>query len=193
VQENSEHMDRFTGTPQGGVISPLLTNIYMHINFDKWMDKHHPEKPFERYSDDVVVHCKTEKQAKFVLRQISERLTKCKLTIHPIKTKIVNLRGKSGKKYAKQYDFLGFTIRPQWCNIKGKSMLLPSIFISTTSETSSVDKFQKMQTHRKRITIEQLASYLRPILRGLIKGTSKKPFREARQLIFSKTSQIEGA
>jgi len=57
-----------------------------------------PEKPFEPYADDVVVHCKTEKQVKFILRQISERLTKCKLTLHPIKTKIVNLRGKSGKK-----------------------------------------------------------------------------------------------
>jgi len=168
VQENGEHIDRVTGTPQGGVISPLLANIFMHISFDKWMDKHHPEKPFERYADDVVVHCKTEKQAKFVLRQISERLTKCKLTLHPIKTKIVNLRGKSGQKYAKKYDFLGFTIRPQWCKTKGKSMLLPSIFISTKSETSIVDKFQKMQIHKRRITIEQLASYLRPIVRGLI-------------------------
>jgi len=168
VQENSERIDRITGTPQGGVISPLLANIFMHISFDKWMDKHHPEKPFERYADDVVVHCKTEKQAKFVLKQIKERLTNCKLTVHPTKTKIVNLRGRSEEKYEKKYDFLGFTIRPQWCKTKGKSMLLPSIFISTKSETSIVDKFQKMQIHKKRITIEQLASDLRPIVRGLI-------------------------
>ena len=168
VQENGARIDRITGTPQGGVISPLLANIFMHISFDKWMDKHHPEKPFERYADDVVVHCKTEKQAKFILRQIDERLTNCKLTLHPAKNKIVNLRGKSEKKYAKKYDFLGFTIRPQWCKTKGKSMLLPSIFISTKSETSIVGKFQKMQIHKKRITIEQLASDLRPIVRGLI-------------------------
>ena len=168
VQENGERIDRLTGTPQGGVISPLLANIFMHISFDKWMDKHHPEKPFERYADDVVVHCKTEKQAIFVLKQIGKRLTNCKLTLHPVKTRLVNLRGKSEKKYAKKYDFLGFTIRPQWCKVKGKGMLLPSIFISTKSETSIVEKFQKMQIHKKRITIEQLASDLRPIVRGLI-------------------------
>lgn len=83
VKEDGERVDRLTGTPQGGVISPLLANIFMHISFDKWMDKHHPEKPFERYADDVVVHCKTEKQAKFVLRQIEERFSQCKLTLHP--------------------------------------------------------------------------------------------------------------
>jgi group II intron reverse transcriptase/maturase len=168
VQGNGELIDRLTGTPQGGVISPLLANIFMHISFDKWMDKVHPEKPFERYADDVVVHCKTEKQAQFVLKQIDQRLTKCKLTLHPSKTKIVNLRGKSEKKYAKKYDFLGFTIHPHWCKIKGKGMLLPSIFISTKSEASIVEKFAKMQIHKKRITIEQLASELRPIVRGLI-------------------------
>jgi len=55
------------------------------------MDKHHPEKPLERYADDIVVHCKTEKQAIFVIKQISGRLTDCKLTLYPAKTKIVNL------------------------------------------------------------------------------------------------------
>ena len=63
VQQDGNYIDRLTGTPQGGVISPLLANIFMHVCFDKWMEKNHPEKPFERYADDVVVHCKTEKQA----------------------------------------------------------------------------------------------------------------------------------
>jgi len=62
------------GTPQGGVISPLLANIYLHIVVDKWMEKEHPEKPFERYADDIVVHCKTDKQARFVLRKIERRM-----------------------------------------------------------------------------------------------------------------------
>jgi len=107
-------------------------------------------------------------EAIFVLKQIGKRLTNCKLTLHPVKTRLVNLRGKSEKKYAKKYDFLGFTIRPQWCKVKGKGMLLPSIFINTKSETSIVEKFQKTQIHKKRITIEQLASDLRPIVRRLI-------------------------
>ena len=169
AQEDGERIDSVTGTPQGGVISPLLANIFMHICFDKWMDKHHPEKPFERYADDVVVHCKTEKQAKFVLRQISDRLSHCKLTLHPVKTKIVNLRGTAEKKYPKSYDFLGFTIRPQWCKVKNRSMLLPSIFISRKSESSMLEKFSKLQIHKRRGNIEELAAEMRPMLQGIIK------------------------
>jgi group II intron reverse transcriptase/maturase len=168
VQRDGCYVDRLTGTPQGGVISPLIANIFMHVSFDKWMEKNHPEKPFERYADDVVVHCKTEKQAVFVLKQIRQRLAKCKLELHPIKTKIVNLRGLSVEKYVKKYDFLGFTIRPQWCKIKGKGMLMPSIFISKKSEKSILAKFKAMQLHKKRISLEALAKELRPIIRGII-------------------------
>lgn len=168
VQENGEQIDRLTGTPQGGVISPLLANIFMHICFDKWMDKYHPEKPFERYADDVVVHCKTEKQAQFVLKQISERLINCKLTLHPVKTKIVNLRGHSVLKYPKSYDFLGFTIKPQWCKLKTKSKLMPSIFISRKSEISILEKFRKMQIHKRRSDVSVLAAELRPVIQGII-------------------------
>ncbi|MBK8876442.1 MAG: hypothetical protein IPN13_22185 [Bacteroidetes bacterium] len=60
-------VSRITGTPQGGVISPLLANLFLHVVFDEWMFKHHPEKPFGRYADDIIVHCKTEKQAKYML------------------------------------------------------------------------------------------------------------------------------
>lgn len=168
VQENGERINRLTGTPQGGVISPLLANIFMHVCFDKWMEKHHPEKPFERYADDVVVHCKTEKQAKFVLRQISKRLHNCKLVLHPEKTKIVNLRGTSEKKYAKRFDFLGFSIKPNWCHIKGKMMLVPSIFISSKSEGSILAKFKAMNIHKRRKPLEELAIEIRPVLRGII-------------------------
>lgn len=173
VQENGERINRLSGTPQGGVISPLLANIFMHVCFDKWMEKHHPEKPFERYADDVVVHCKTEKQAKFVLRQMSERLHNCKLALHPEKTKIVNLRGTSEKKYAKSFDFLGFRIKPNWCYIKSKMMLVPSIFISSKSEGSILAKFKAMNIHKRRKPLEELAIEIRPVLRGIINYYSK--------------------
>jgi RNA-directed DNA polymerase len=168
VKQDGEYIDRLTGTPQGGVISPLLANIFMHVCFDKWMEKNHPEKPFERYADDVVVHCKTEKQAQFVLNQISVRLSNCNLTIHPEKTKIVNLRGFSEKKYPRSYDFLGFTIRPNWCKINGKMLLVPSIFISTKSESSVLEKFKSLNLHKRRKPIEALAKELRPIIQGII-------------------------
>lgn len=168
VQKDGCYVDRLTGTPQGGVISPLIANIFMHVSFDKWMEKHHPEKPFERYADDVVIHCKTEKQAKFVLKRVEHRLAVCKLEIHPTKTKIVNLRGFSTEKYNKSYDFLGFTIRPHWWKINGKGMLLPSIFISRKSEKSILRKFKIMQIHKRRISLEALAKEVRPIIRGII-------------------------
>ena len=168
VQKDGTQIDRLTGTPQGGVISPLLANIFMHVSFDKWMDIYHPEKPFERYADDVVVHCRTEKQALFVLKQIKNRFTNCKLELHPIKTKIVNLRGESVEKYTKKYDFLGFTIQPQWCKIKGKGILMPSISISNKSERSIIAKFKAMQLHKRRVPLENLAKDLRPIIRGII-------------------------
>ena len=168
LQVDGTYIDRVTGTPQGGVISPLLANIFMDICFDKWMNKHHPEKPFERYADDIVVHCKTEKQSLFVLKQIKERLRKCKLELHPIKTQIVNLRGESKERYAKKYDFLGFSIQPQWCKIKGKGMLLPSIRISRKSEQSIMSRFKMMGLHKRRVSIEALAKELRPIIRGII-------------------------
>jgi len=168
IQKDGMKVERMTGTPQGGVISPLIANIFMDICFDKWMEKYHPEKPFERYADDVVVHCKTEKQAKFVLNQISQRLSECKLELHPDKTKIINLRGKSEEKYVKKYDFLGFSIQPQWCKINGKGMLLPSIRISSKSEQRILAGFKTLEIHKKRKSIEALAKWVRPVIRGII-------------------------
>lgn len=168
INKEGNYIDRLTGTPQGGVISPLLANIFLHVVFDKWMDKHHPEKPFERYADDIIIHCKTEKQAQFVLRQVQQRFKECRLSLHPEKTKIVNLRGTSLQKYPKGYDFLGFTIRPQWCKIKGKNMLMPSTFMSRKSRIRILSKFREIQIHKKRKPLTELAKELNPIIQGII-------------------------
>jgi group II intron reverse transcriptase/maturase len=168
VQQDSTYVDRLTGTPQGGVISPLLANLFLHVGFDKWMEINHPEKPFERYADDVVVHCKTEKQAIFMLKQIGTRLQKCKLTLHPVKTKIVNVRGRSEKKYPRGYDFLGFTIRPHWVKVNSKMMLMPSMFMSRKSKNAVMEKFRELNIHKRRKPLEVIASELRPIIQGII-------------------------
>jgi len=168
MQQSGICIDRTTGTPQGGVISPLLANIFLHIVFDKWMDKHHPEKPFERYADDIVIHCKTERQSIYVLKEISRRFATCQLTVHPVKTKIINLRGQSEKKYPRSYDFLGFTVRPWSCKTdKGYKRLITS-FISVKSETKVLEMFRKLKIHKRRIPIEKLAEELTPIIRGII-------------------------
>lgn len=168
IQPNGNFVATSTGTPQGGVISPLLANLFLHVVFDKWMDKEHPQKPFERYADDIVVHCKTEKQALYVLYLIQKRMENCKLQLHPQKSKIVNLRGFSEKKYPKGFDFLGFTIRPSSFKSKDKVKTIPSIFISQKSKNSIIEKFKTLKIHKKRKTIEQVAKEINPIIRGII-------------------------
>lgn len=170
VQQDGNFKPTVTGTPQGGVISPLLANLFLHVVFDKWMEQHHPEKPFERYADDIVVHCKTEKQAIFMLRQIKERMTACKLEIHPQKSKIVNLRGHSQTKYPKGYDFLGFTIRPRAYKTKstGEVKSIPSIFVSQKSKTSILQKFKELNLHKRRTTLELIAKEINPMIQGII-------------------------
>jgi RNA-directed DNA polymerase len=156
------------GTPQGGVISPLLANLYLHIAFDEWMKRNHPEKPFERYADDIVVHCKTEKQSKFMLKEISRRMSECELSLHPEKTKIVNLRGESENKYPKSYDFLGFSIQPVGLECKSGVKAIPSICVSKKSKKSILEKFKSLEIHKRRKPIEEIAKDLNKVIRGLI-------------------------
>ena len=168
ISKEGKELRAEIGTPQGGVISPLLANIFLHVAFDKWMEREHPEKPFERYADDIVIHCKTEKQAKYVLAMITQRLKACKLSLHPVKTKIVNLRGRSEVKYPKSYDFLGFTIRPSFSRIKGRHLLMPATFISAKSKQRVLGKFKSMAIHKRRRPLKEVASLLAPVIRGII-------------------------
>jgi len=68
LQSDGNYIDRLTGTPQGGVISPLLANIFLHVAFDKWMEKYHPEKPFVRYADDSAPRSYTKDERKRPLK-----------------------------------------------------------------------------------------------------------------------------
>jgi hypothetical protein len=77
LHQDGCYVDRMSGTPQGGVVSPLRANIFLHVTFDKWMDQHYDGNPFERYADAIVVHCKTERQAKFLLKEIKLRFLQC--------------------------------------------------------------------------------------------------------------------
>jgi hypothetical protein len=164
-----------SGTPQGGVASPLLANIFLHVVFDKWtvtersrsMDKYHPEKPFERYADDITVHCKTEMQALFMLQQIKSRMNHCKLTLHPDKTQIINLRGVAQKQYPKGYDFLGFTIRPEAYKYQGKLKAVPGIFVSKKAKAAIMQKFRGMNIHKWRMSLKLIAQKINPVIRGI--------------------------
>jgi RNA-directed DNA polymerase len=80
--------ERTSGTPQGGVISPVLANLFLHYTFDKWMAINHPNNPFVTYADDAVIHCKTGDEATRLLESLNKRMNECKLELHPIKTRI---------------------------------------------------------------------------------------------------------
>lgn len=88
-------LPRSRGTPQGGVVSPILMNLFMHYAFDCWMQRHLAHCPFARYADDAVVHCRTQEQAQEVMQAIASRLAECGLTMHPEKSKIVYCKARS--------------------------------------------------------------------------------------------------
>ena len=71
--EGGVRVPRERGTPQGGVVSPILMNLFMHYAFDTWMQRTSPNCPFARYADDAVVHCRSRKQAEYVMRSIASR------------------------------------------------------------------------------------------------------------------------
>lgn len=103
------------GTPQGGVISPLLANLFLHYAFDQWMDRENPDVPFERYADDIICHCRTEGEARAVWKQVQTRLSECGLSLHPQKTKIVYCKdtNRRGRYPTVAFDFLGYRFQPR--------------------------------------------------------------------------------
>lgn len=104
------------GTPQGGVISPLLANLFLHYAMDRWVKDTHPDIRFERYADDVVFHCRTRSEAEGFLEALHQRLAECGLTLHPKKTRIVHCRDSNRSRITYphiSFDFLGFTFRPR--------------------------------------------------------------------------------
>ena len=108
-------LSRGKGTPQGGVISPLLANLYLHYTLDQWLDTHYPTVSFVRYADDIVLHCKTEEEARQLLISLGERLTQVKLRVNEAKTKIVYCKDyrRKGLHDKTQFGFLGFSFQPR--------------------------------------------------------------------------------
>ena len=113
--EDGTRMPREPGTPQGGVISPLLANIFLHHAFDPWMAGDFPGCPFERYADDIVIHRRSSEEAQEVRRAVEQRLLQCKLEAHPEKTRIVYCRdsNRTEEHPHKQFDFLGYGFKPR--------------------------------------------------------------------------------
>jgi RNA-directed DNA polymerase len=164
--------ERAKGTPQGGVISPLLANIFLHLSLDQWMRRTYPQVPFERYADDVIVHCKSEQQAQEVKRSIEARLRLCKLELHPEKTKIVYCKDDHRRRRYRheKFDFLGYTFRArQVRDRRGQLFVSFSPAVSLRAATKMQRSMKRWRLHlRSDQAIGDLARICDPVVRGWI-------------------------
>lgn len=177
VTKKGRVIERNSGTPQGGVISPVLANIFLHYAFDIWMKTNYSMAPFARYADDAVIHCKSEKQAKEIKESLTLRMKQCKLELHPDKTRIIYCKDKDRTKDypITQFDFLGYTYRAVY--IKCRDGKLRNNFIASASKKackSLRNKIKDMELHKMTgSNINIIAEIINPIVRGWINYFNK--------------------
>lgn len=163
-------IERSKGTPQGGVVSPVLANLFLHYAFDAWVRRKMPNIEFCRYADDGLLHCRSQQQAKYVLDQIAQRFRKCGLEIHSDKSGIIYCKDKNRpEEYERiSFDFLGFTFRPRRC-VNGKGVVHPN-FLPAISRSSRKAVNQKMRSWHLQIksdkSLMDLAEMFDAVLRG---------------------------
>jgi RNA-directed DNA polymerase len=169
-EEDGTLVERTSGTPQGGVISPLLANLFLHYTFDVWMARQFPHLPFERYADDAIVHCRTRREAEEVRNAVAQRLQECRLELHPEKTKIVYCKDEDrrGNDPSQKFDFLGYTFRPRKSITRwGKLFVNFTPAISTSAAKAIRDEIRgwRLQSCSDK-SIEDLSRMFNPIIRG---------------------------
>jgi RNA-directed DNA polymerase len=161
---------RTRGTPQGGVISPLLANLFLHYAFDVWMQRHWPDVWFERYADDVVCHCETEQQAQRLWESLRERFAACRLTLHPTKTQIVHCKDdrRKGTYPNTRFEFLGFEFRGRMTvDRRGFRFIGFNPAISPVKVQRIRDRLRKMVGSQQcGRSLSRLAQRLNPYIRG---------------------------
>lgn len=169
--EDGTLVERTSGTPQGGVISPLLANLFLHHALDDWLARRQPDLRFERYADDVVIHCESEKQAETVLEAVRERLRRNGLELHPVKTKIVYCQDDDRRESyeRKKFEFLGYTFRPRRArNRWGKFFVsfLPAIGDKAAKTIRQTIRDWRIGSKKHNQSLEDLARLTDPHVRG---------------------------
>jgi RNA-directed DNA polymerase len=165
-------VERTKGTMQGGVISPVLANLFLHYAFDMWMVRNHPDKPFARYADDAVAHCYTRQGAETLLDGLKLRFAECKLELHPDKTRIVYCSdsNRRGNYPETSFDFLGYTFRPRMS--KSKHGVLSVNFLPAVSNKAKKHMRQTIRGWRIQLksdkSLEDLSQMFNPVIRGWI-------------------------
>jgi RNA-directed DNA polymerase len=168
--EQGQLTTREKGTPQGGVASPLLANLFLHYGFDAWMARKNPSIPFERYADDAIVHCRTKKEAESLREAIILRMAECGLELNLQKTRIVYCQDadRRGTHEHEKFTFLGYEFRPRRArNHRGKYFVsfLPAISDKAAKAIREEIRGWKLQLRSDK-SLEDLARMFNPILRG---------------------------
>lgn len=171
VLMNGEKTGRTCGTPQGGVISPVLANIFLHFTFDRWMQRNYPCIHFERYADDIVVHCRSQKQAEMIRSSLETRLARCHLELSPEKTKVVYCKdsNRNGEFSETSFDFLGYTFRPRSVrDRRGTFFVSFSPAVSRKALTAMRERLRRLPLLRSVFSVEldEVARVINPIVRG---------------------------
>ena len=172
--EDGSLLESHKGVPQGGVISPLLANLYLHVVHDGWISKHVRAKfAFERYADDIVIHTVSEEAAKYVLKIVRARFEQCGLELHSEKSKLVETEtGRCQKRnlnYETSFDFLGHRFSKEMVKVKGERlMLLYQPKVSPKARKRMLTALKHERLHRRTVKLEQLAKELNVKLRGWI-------------------------
>jgi len=163
---------RDRGSPQGSAISPLLANIFLHYALDLWAAREFPAVPFERYADDVILHCKSEQQARVVLDAIAGRLAQVGLELNPDKTRIVYCKdaNRTGSHEHERFDFLGYTFRSRMARSRSGGFFVsfcPAVADDGVKEIGRTIKRWRLHL-RSGLTLTDLARAINPIVRGWI-------------------------
>jgi group II intron reverse transcriptase/maturase len=163
--------ERTRGTPQGGPISPLLANLFLHYGFDAWMTREFPGVPFERFADDVVVHCVSERRAREVREAIGRRLASIGLELHPDKTRTVYCKDSRRRETHEHvaFTFCGYTFRPRKA-YDSKAQEAFTGFLPAVAPGKLADMSRRVRSwrmHRRTtLTLNDLAAAVNPVLRG---------------------------
>ena len=170
--EDGSLVARERGTPQGGVISPLLANLLLHYAFDGWMRRNYPDNPFERYADDGICHWQSEEQACKLRAALEQRFAECGLTLHPEKTHIVYCQDddRRGDYPNQKFDFLGYTFRPRLARRRqGKIGVSFSPAVSSKALKAVRRELRRWRLPRRSDkSLDDLARMFNPIIRGWI-------------------------
>ncbi len=170
--EDGSLVVRERGTPQGGVISPLLSNLFLHYVFDVWLERGFPGVLFERYADDIICHCRSEHEAAQLRKVLERRFLECGLELHAEKTKVVYCKdtNRKGNYAIQQFDFLGYCFRPRkakWPSGSYGTSFLPAASPKALKAIRKTVRGWGLQ-RRSDKALDDLARMFNPYIRGWI-------------------------